>query len=183
MTFCLPRRLAGVTTVALIGLLGACETATTQSTSPNLKEIAPTTVNEATGSGLFYPAPISFDEPEIRFGLISGVGLTERQFFADQINLAATSPQRTLPIVAQSVGDGRKTLVLLVLGTEGPTTGYMSRALLARLTSVTRFAPAIAEMGLSSEFDIYNMAAVLGFERIVVTDGRTFAHEAKLKAG
>jgi hypothetical protein len=37
-------------------------------------------------------------------------------------------------------------------------------------------------MGLSREFDIYNMAAVLGFRRIIVTDGRDFSHQADLPA-
>lgn len=54
--------------------------------------------------------------------------------------------------------------------------------MLARMTSVTRFLPEISEMGLSAEFDIYNMAAVLGFNRIVVTDGRKFSHKAELES-
>ena len=140
----------------------------------------PRGIIEATGAGVFFPPPVSFDTHQVRFGTMAGVGPTERQLFIDRINLTATASGQSVPIAAQSVGDDRKTLVFMLLGSDGPTTPYMARAILARLTSITRFAPEIAEMGLSSEFDIYNMAAVLGFQQIVVTDGRAFAHQAHL---
>lgn len=112
---------------------------------------------------------------------MAGVGPVERQFFIDQLNLAASTPGRTFPIVVQAVGENRETLVFLYLDADGPMTPYLARAILARLTSLTRSAPAISEMGLSNEFDIYNTAAVLGFAQIIVTDGRDFAHKADLR--
>ena len=62
-------------------------------------------------------------------------------------------------------------------------TPYIARAMLARMTSVLRFAPAISEMGVSQELDVYSMAAILGFERIIVTNGRAFSYEAQLARG
>lgn len=167
--------------IASLCALGACETlsAAGQTATPAPAAAA---IDEATGAGTFYPAVSSVERPEIRFARIAGVGPRERQFFTDQVNLAATSPGRTFPIVAQAVGANRETLVLLYFGGEGPMTPYLARGILARLTSITRFNPAIAEMGVSSEFDIYNAAAALGFAQIVVTDGRAFAHQAELRA-
>lgn len=137
--------------------------------------------SDAVGAGVFYPKPKSFETADIRFAAMEGVGPRQRLVFADQINLAASTPGRTIPIVAQAVGEDRATLVFMYLDSEEPgMTPYLARGVLARLTSITRVAPAITEMGLSSEFDIYNMAAVLGFERLVVTDGRAFSHEARL---
>jgi hypothetical protein len=137
--------------------------------------------SDAAGAGVFYPKPKSFETADIRFAAMEGVGPQQRQVFADQINLAASQPGRAVPIVAQAVGEGHETLVFMYLESEGAgMTPYLARGILARLTSITRIAPAITEMGLSNAFDIYNMAAVLGFERIVVTDGRAFSHEASL---
>jgi len=51
------------------------------------------------------------------------------------------------------------------------------------MTSVLRFSPAISEMGVSQELDVYSMAAILGFERIIVTNGRAFSYEAQLARG
>jgi hypothetical protein len=109
-----------------------------------------------------------------------GAGPQQRQVFVDQINLATTSGERPIPIVAQAVGEERKTLLLMNVEAEEFLTPYIARAMLARMTSLVRFLPAISEMGLSAEFDIYNMGAVLGFDRIVITDGRSFSHEAVL---
>lgn len=165
---------------ASLGTLGACDTipAAEQGVMPALALAA---VDEATGEGTYYPQISSVETPDIRFAQMAGVGPQERRFFTDQVNLAATTPGRTVPIVAQAVGENRETLVLIYLDAEGAMTPFLARAILARLTSVSRFAPAIAEMGVSSEFDIYNMAAVLGFEQIIVSDGRDFAHQANLR--
>ena len=105
------------------------------------------------------------------------------QIDADQINLAATSGDRSIPIVVQTVGDGRKTLLFVALEVDAGMTPYIARAMLARMTSVLRFAPAISEMGVSQELDVYSMAAILGFERIIVTNGRAFSYEAQLARG
>ncbi|WP_213271896.1 hypothetical protein [Hyphomonas sp.] len=166
--------------IVLLSGLSACQTTSPaeQADTPAHMAAAP---GEMTGEGWYYP-PISSEEtPDIRFGKMAGIGPEERQFFTDQVNLTASTPGRTFPIVAQAVGENRETLVFLYLDAEGPMTPYLARAILARLTSVMRSAPAIAEMGLSSEFDIYNTAAVLGFAQIIITDGRDFSHQAKLR--
>ncbi len=173
-------RAGRVALIASLGALGACENlpAAGKTATPALSASA---INETTGAGKYYPQVSSVETPDIRFGKMAGIGPQERQFFIDQVNLAASTPGRTFPIVAQAVGENRETLVFVYLDADDTMTPYLALGILARLTSVTRFAPAIAEMGLSSEFDIYNMAAVLGFARIIVTDGRDFAHEASLR--
>jgi hypothetical protein len=165
----------------LLAALSACQTnpATGQTNPPALTATA---IDEPAGAGTYYPQVSSHETPIIRFGKMAGIGPEERQFLTDQVNLAASTPGRTFPIVAHAVGENRETLVFLYLEVELPMTPYLARAILARLTSVMRSAPAVAELGLSGEFDIYNTAAVLGFAQIIVTDGRDFAHQAKLRA-
>ncbi|MEL6782114.1 MAG: hypothetical protein AAFO51_07030 [Pseudomonadota bacterium] len=175
------RHFAAITALAGVGVLGGCETATgsPQSLEPSLTSEAQ--IDEATGASTHYPPPTSFETPDIRFGPLAGAGPTQRQFFVDQVNVTAAQAQRSLSLVAQAVGEDRTTLVFTILGAEGEPTSYLARALLARMTSVVRFTPAISEMGLSEAFDIYNTAAVLGFQRIVVSDGRDFSHQADLE--
>lgn len=128
----------------------------------------------------YFPPVVSREAPEIRFAPMRGVGPDDRQFFVDQVNLSTASGERPIPIVAQAVGARGETLLLVNIEPNEFLTPYIARAMLARMTSLVRFLPAISEMGLSADFDIYNMGAVLGFERIVVTDGRSFSHEAVL---
>lgn len=166
--------------IAALGALGACETVSGAELA-DTPALPASAIDEATGVGRYYPPASSVETPNILFERMEGVGPQQRQSFADQINLAASAPGRTVPIVVQAVGADKQTLVFLYIGAEGPMTPYLARGILARLTSITRAAPAIAEMGLSSEFDVYNMAAVLGFSRVIVTDGRDFAHQANLR--
>lgn len=170
-----PARLGKIALVVSLGALAGC------ATMPTAWKSETTAVDNITGEGMYYPQVSSVETPDIRFGSMAGVGPRERQFFVDQVNLAASTPGRSFPIVAQAVGEDRETLVFVHLDTESPMTPYLARGILARMTSITRSAPAITEMGLSSEFDVYNMAAMLGFSRVLVTDGRDFAHQADLR--
>jgi len=173
-------RLAALSTA--LAVVSGCETLPSEGDVAPAAPIAAASADLRTGAGRSYPPTTSSETPEIRFGPMVGVSSPQRQFFVDQINLAAASGPRLVPVVAQAVGDDKSTLLFMSLSSEQTPTPYLARAMLARMTSILRFAPAITEMGLSNEFDIYNMAAVLGFERIVVSDGRTFSHEALLIA-
>ncbi len=163
--------------LAALFALTACETGIASAE----RATAPATVYE-TGEGIFFPPVTSTETPEIRFRALAEIGPVERQIFADQINLVTTGAERPIPLVAQAVGTDRTILVLLNLEPETYLTPYIARAMLARMTSLTRALPAVSEMGMDEAFDIYNLGAVMGFEGIIVTDGRGFSHEARLAA-
>ncbi|MEL6245525.1 MAG: hypothetical protein AAFQ85_09265 [Pseudomonadota bacterium] len=167
---------AGVILAALLTLT-ACETVVASAQPVT----TPPTVPE-TGEGIFFPPVTSTETPEIRFGVLAEIGPLQRQSFVDQINLATTGAERPIPLVAQAVGTNRTTLVLLNLEPESYLTPYIARAMLARMTSLARALPAVVELGVNEAFDIYNLGAVMGFDRIIVTDGRGFSHEAPLVA-
>jgi hypothetical protein len=166
--------------IASLGALGACQTMSTER-SVGTPAHSAAAVDQTTGEGVYFPAVSSFDTPEVRFGKMAGVGPQQRSVVVDQLNVAVATNAGTLPILVQAVGEDRATLTFTYMNADSAMTPYIARGILARLTSVSRFLPAVTEMGLSSEIDVYNMAAVLGFERIIVTDGRDFAHQANLR--
>ena len=163
--------------LAVLLALTACETVVASAQPVT----TPVTVPE-TGEGIFFPPVTSTETPEIRFRVIAEIGPLQRQIFVDQINLVTTGAERPIPLVAQAVGTDRTTLVLLNLEPETYLTPYIARAMLARMTSLARALPAVAELGLDEAFDIYNLGAVMGCDGIIVTDGRGFSHEARLDA-
>jgi len=138
------------------------------------------TANAQTGAGIYFPAVTSRETVSVRFGSGENEDAQPRQLFVDQINLVTTSAERTIPIIAQAVGQDRKTLVIMNIEPHEFLTPYVARAMLARMSSLARFLPEVSKNGLSADFDIYNLASVIGFERIVATDGRKFAHEVTL---
>lgn len=169
---------AGAVLAALL-VMAACETGVAsadQMTAP-VAAVVP-----ETGEGIFFPPVTSTETPEIRFGAAAEIGPQERQIFADQVNLVTTGAERPIPLIAQAVGADRTTLVLLNLEPETYLTPYIARAMLARMTSLARALPAVSELGLEDAFDIYNLGAIMGFDSIIVTDGRGFSHEARLVA-
>lgn len=133
-----------------------------------------------TGEGIFFPPITSTEIPEIRFAAAAEIGPLQRQTFVDQVNLVTTGAERPIPLIAQAVGTDRKTLVLLNLEPETYLTPYIARAMLARMTSLARALPAVSDLGVDEAFDIYNLGAIMGFDAIIVTDGRGFSHGALL---
>ena len=139
-------------------------------------------VDTQTGEGQYFPPVTATEDRPVRFGMMSGAGPAQRQYFTDRVNMETSGRGLSAPIVVQSVGAEQDVLVLMVSGFQEPLTPYISRGLLARMTSVVRFAPAVTEIGLSQKLDVYDVAAVLGFKQIVVTDGRTTAFATELQA-
>jgi len=162
------------------GLIAACETLPVANETDIVTADVIVEADSDTGEGIYYPKVTISEQPEIRFSPILGAGPQERQFFVDQINRAATTSERDIALVVQAVGSENQTLLFMPLGREASPTIYIAKAMLARMTSVLRFAPAITEMGISQEMDVYNMAAILGFKRIVLTDGRAFSYQANV---
>lgn len=161
---------------AAIGLVSAC-----QSIPPETAASAPHIVDAETGEGRFYPPVTSMEVWPVDFGMMANVGPAQRQYFTDRVNMETSGRGLTAPIVVQSTGEEQDVLVVMVSGFHEPLTPYIARGLLARMTSVIRFAPTLAELGLSQELDVYDVAAALGFEQIVVTDGRDVAFATKLE--
>ena len=161
---------------AAIGLATACQSAPVEP-AKSAAHVADT----GTGAGQFFPPVTTMVARPVRFGAMNGASPEQRQYFTDRVNMETSGRGLTAPIAVQSTGDDQDVLVVMVSGFNEPLTPYISRGLLARMTSIIRFAPTITEMGLSQELDVYDVAAVLGFTQIVVTDGREVSYGTKLE--
>ncbi|MBU2607321.1 MAG: hypothetical protein KKC43_15695 [Alphaproteobacteria bacterium] len=161
---------------AAIGLATACQSAPAERATSAI-HVADTN----TGEGQFFPPVTAVEARPVRFGAMTGASPEQRQYFTDRVNMETSGRGLTAPIVVQSTGVDQDVLVVMVSGFNEPLTPYISRGLLARMTSIIRFAPTIAEMGLSQELDVYDVAAVLGFKQIVVTDGKEVSYVTKLE--
>lgn len=167
------RTIAAAITLAL---LGACQTAPSPTGFADSYQVDPNT-----GEGRFFPPVADTEIHATSYGVMVDAGPLQRQFFTDRINMETSSRGQMAPIVVQSTGEKREVLVLMVPGGEQGLTPYIARALLARTTSIIRFAPLVSEMGMSDQLDVYDVAAVLGFKQVVVTDGRDVAYVTKLE--
>ena len=58
---------------------------------------------------------------------------------------------------------------------------YRARALFANLTAVARVMPLFQEYGVQDWFTFFDLAKMLGFTQITISDGREFAHRVTIE--
>ena len=67
-------------------------------------------------------------------------------------------------------------LIIVALDDGIFATLFRARAVLATLTSRVRASPLFAELGVQSLFTFYDLAKLIGFKQITISDGRTWSH-------
>ena len=68
-------------------------------------------------------------------------------------------------------------LILVSLQDGRVDTLYRARAVFANLTSVARVLPIFADYGVQDYFTFFDLAKMMGFSQITITNGRDFAHQ------
>ncbi len=58
---------------------------------------------------------------------------------------------------------------------------HRARAVFANLTAVARVTPIFQEYGIEDYFTFFDLAKMLGFVQITISNGRDFAHQVTLQ--
>jgi hypothetical protein len=128
-------------------------------------------------AGYYYPEPASHEVYEarsetlpnadraIRIGFVTGISsqISERPYPPQAVMFAKGTEAEKLIIVA--LVDGRIDTI------------YRARAVLANMTAAARLLPAFQEMGVQDWFTFLDLAHMLGFKQITISNGRDFAHQ------
>ena len=132
-------------------------------------------------SGYYYPTPQSQESYETRAPIIDRAGRTLRIGFVT--GLTNKFLQRPFPPPFAIFAKGGEAEKLIIVGLEdGPLdTLYRARAVLANLTAVARLMPVFRESGAETVLTFFDLAGMLGFTQITVTNGRDFAHRIHLE--
>ena len=119
-----------------------------------------------------YEAPIepSLDSDRARrIGFI--IGVTQEQF-------ARPYPP---PWAMYAKGTEAEKLIIVALDADALATLYQARAMLAQLTSVVRSLPLFVEGEVEEDYNFLDLLAALGFRRLTISDGRTYAHQIRIE--
>jgi hypothetical protein len=73
-------------------------------------------------------------------------------------------------------GTEAEKLIIVALDDQVFATLFRARAVLANLTSRARASPLFADLGVQSLFTFYDLAKLIGFKQITISDGRNWAH-------
>jgi hypothetical protein len=77
-------------------------------------------------------------------------------------------------------GDNSQKMIIIGLREDFDTL-YRARAQMAMLTTIARESPLFQDLGVNDVFTFYDLAKMLDFKEIVLSDGKSYAHRVVLK--
>jgi hypothetical protein len=132
-------------------------------------------------TGYYYPEPQTTEVYEARAGTLPQADRALRIGFVTGI----TTQNATRPYPPQAAlfakGDQAEKLIIVALVYGRIDTLFRARGEFANMTAATRLLPAFQEMGVQDFFTFFDLAKMLGFEQITITNGRDFAHQVTIK--
>ena len=132
-------------------------------------------------AGYYYPEPQTTETYVARAQTLDAADRTLRVGFITGMTnkmLAAPYPP-TAAMFAK--GDEAQKMIIVALEDGRIDTLYRARAIFANLTAVSRVMPIMEEMGVQDWFTFFDLAKLMGFTQITISNGRDFAHQVILK--
>lgn len=157
----------------------ATQPATQPSTQPATQ---PAVQNrEERHDGYYYPPVSSRETYSPRSKRQPEATRTTRIAFATEISnkmISATYP----PLYAIfAKGDDGEKLIIVAISDNYFGNLYRGRALLAMLTAQARTTPIFTKFGVEDFFTFFDLAHMLGYKQITISDGKTYTHQITLK--
>ena len=122
---------------------------------------------EAHSSEVYYPRATALPEAnrDRRLGFV--VGVTQSQM---------REPYPMTHVIFAKGAEAEK-LIIVALQDGYFDTIYRARAFLAALTASARSTPIFADLKAETSYTFFDLAVLLGFEQITISDGKTFSHQ------
>jgi len=128
-------------------------------------------------AGYYYPEPESTEVYKARARAIPDASRKSRVAFVTGI----TNEQNKAPYPPQAAifakGSEAEKLIIIALEDGRIDTIYRARAIFAQMTAVARLLPIFAQLGVEDYFTFFDLAKMMGFEQITISNGREFAHQ------
>lgn len=127
-------------------------------------------------AGYYYPTPASTETYVARAQTLQEADRSLRIGFVTGItNQILQQPYPPTAAIFAKGAEGQK-LIIVALEDGRIDTLYRARAIFANMTAVARVMPLFRELGVEEWFTFFDLAKLLGFEQITITDGHDFAH-------
>lgn len=129
----------------------------------------------------YYPAPETSEVYEARALTLPETSRKARIAFVTGI----TNEQNKAPYPPQAAifakGSDAEKLIIVALEDGRIDTIYRARAIFAQMTAVARLLPVFSELGVEDYYTFFDLAKMLGFEQITISNGRDFAHQIEIR--
>jgi len=131
-------------------------------------------------AGYYYPPPESFEKYVARGPTIKQANRGIRVAFVTGMEVEIGKRGHPIPYAVFAKGSEAEKLVIVALEDGPMDTLYRARAVLANLTAGARLLPLLKQNGVEDWFTFLDLAVLLGFEQVTLSDGKTWAHQIEL---
>jgi hypothetical protein len=131
--------------------------------------------------GYYYPKITSHETYVSRARTLQDSTRARRLGFVSGLTQQLTDMPYAPSYAIFAKGDQSNRLIIVGFGDGQLDTIYRARALFATLTSLSRLTPLFQELQVEELFTFFDLAKLLGFTTITVSDGRKFTHQITIK--
>lgn len=145
------------------------------------QEVQPADLGEERHAGYYYPEPQTEETYVARSKTLDEASRTLRLGFITGFTKGQLESPTPIWFVIYAKGAESEKMIITALEEGKIDTLYRARGLLAALTAMARQLPVLQEHGLQDWFTFFDLAKMLGFTQITVTDGKSYAHRVNLE--
>jgi hypothetical protein len=128
-------------------------------------------------AGYYYPEPQTHELFRARVETLPQAGRSLRVGFVTGVTTQLLNkPYPPTAAIFAKGAEGEK-LIIVALEDGRIDTIFRARAIFANLTAVARLTPIVQEVGGEDSLTFFDLAKMLGFSQITITDGRAFSHQ------
>jgi len=194
----------GIQSLLVIGLLSVCaanqaevsapfETSTEKpsdkvtepvekpAAKPAKKPVAKISFLNERHSGYYYPVPGSGEVYKARSEKLDRANRVTRLGFVTGITKQQQERNYPPRFAIFAKGDGAQKLIIVGLDEGTFSSLYRARAALAQMTAMARLTPLFKQLGVQDYFTFFDLAKLLGFKDITVSDGVTWSHRIQIR--
>lgn len=131
--------------------------------------------------GYYYPTPGSKETYKARARVLPGSDRGRRLGFIVGFTKELAEDPSPMRFTLFAKGTDAEKLIIVALDDDIFASLFRARAVLATLTAQVRASPLFAELGVQNLFTFYDLAKLLGFKQITISDGREWSHRVDLE--
>jgi hypothetical protein len=165
--------------ISLLVLLPVAASAASDDQAP--ADIGLSNAAESRHEGYYYPKITSREVYKARTKTLAKMNRHQRLLFVSATTEQQGSASYAPRYVVFAKGDEAEKLIIVGLDDQMLGTIYRERALLAALSSLARLTSLLRDADLEDTLTFYDLAKLMGFTQITISDGRRISHRVTLR--
>ncbi len=143
--------------------------------------LAGTATAEDRHQGYYYPGPVTSETYGSRSEPLPDADRALRLRFITGFTQEQLERPYPPPHALYAKGADAEKLLLVSTGNSSFRNLYQARAVLAQMTAIARGTPLFRDMQVEEIFTFLDLARMMGFTQLTVSDGATFAHRITIE--